>query len=361
VSAPRISIVDLATVEPGRSEADALRDSLQTARQAEALGYHRIWFAEHHLTSGHASHNPEVLIAVAAALTREIRVGSGAVLLNHYSPFKVAEVFQQLAALFPGRIDLGLGRATAGALVDMALRRDRSSRPVDDHAQQVSEVLACLYHAFPADHPFAARPLMASVQRPPETWLLGSSPASGGLAAALGLPYAFASFITPGYAATGLRAYRDGFRASGFGSDEPQAMLAVNVTVADSEAQAQRLALCPKGFLGRLGRGEEDRGVPTPEEAIVELSPAARDEPTRIIDGRWPRFVAGDPEGVRATLEEMLAVSGADELMIQDLIADPAERWHSHALIAAAFALPGRQGGAASTAGATALVTAGER
>jgi luciferase family oxidoreductase group 1 len=343
----RVSIVDLSTVAPGGTEAGALADSLTTARQAEELGFHRIWFAEHHLTAGHASHNPEILIAVAASVTREIRIGSGAVLLNHYSAFKVAEVFAQLNALFPGRIDLGLGRATAGPIVDLALRRDRRAGAVDDHAEQVTEVLAWLHDAFPTDHPFAATAVMPSVDGVPQTWLLGSSPSSGALAAALGLGYTFASFINPAIAARSLLAYRDAFRPSAFGARAPQAMLAVNVTVADSDEEAQRLALCPKGFLARLARSEEDRGVPTPAEALAELTPAQRDEPTHIVDGRWPRFVAGDPDAIRATLDEMLSASGADELIIQDLIADPVDRWRSHALVAAAYGLSPREATAA--------------
>ncbi len=118
----KLSIVDLATVAPGTTESDGLRDSLATAQHAEQLGYHRYWFAELHLSRSGASHHPEVLIAAAAMVTSSIRLGSGAVLMNHYSPFKVAEMYQQLEALAPGRIDLGMGRATAGPIIDAALQ-----------------------------------------------------------------------------------------------------------------------------------------------------------------------------------------------------------------------------------------------
>jgi luciferase family oxidoreductase group 1 len=182
----RLSIVELATVAPGTTEADGLADAILTAQDAEALGFHRAWFAEHHLSRSHASHHPELLIAMAGARTTDIRVGSGSVLLNHYSPFKVAEMFQQLEAMLPGRVDLGLGRATGGPVVDAALRIDRRAQPVDDHAQRVSEVLAWLHQAFPARHPFADQPLMPSVPHVPQTWLLGSSPGGSALAAGLG-------------------------------------------------------------------------------------------------------------------------------------------------------------------------------
>jgi luciferase family oxidoreductase group 1 len=255
----------------------------------------------------------------------------------------VAETFQQLNALFPDRIDLGLGRATAGPVIDAALRRDRRSQPTDDHAEQVAELLAWLGHGFAPEHPFAAKPLMPSVPGAPETWLLGSSASSGGLAAALAMSYTFASFINPGLAAQTLRRYRAAFApAPADPSAAARAMLAVNVTVADTAAEAQRLALCPKGFLARLTRGEEDRGVPTPEEALAELTPAQREEPTAIVDGRWPRFVAGDPDQVRATLDRMVAEAGADELMVQDLIAAAEDRRRSHELLAGAYALAPR-------------------
>src|SRR5699024_8986306 len=125
--AVKLSIVDLGTVAPDTTESDALADSLETARRAEALGYHRIWFAEHHLSRSGASHHPELSIAAAIAHTRRIRLGSDAVLMNHYSPFKVAEMFQQLEAMAPGRIDLGMGRATAGPVIDLALQQNREN------------------------------------------------------------------------------------------------------------------------------------------------------------------------------------------------------------------------------------------
>lgn len=193
----KLSIVDLGTVAPGTTETDALADALETARHAEAAGFHRVWFAEHHLSRSGASHHPELLIAAAAMVTSRIRLGSGAVLMNHYSPFKVAEMFQQLEALAPGRIDLGMGRATAGPVIDAALRHDRQHPAQVEHEQQVLETLAWLHEAFPADHPFADHPLMPSVPGRPQTWLLGSSSNGSNLAAGLGIGYTFAAFINP--------------------------------------------------------------------------------------------------------------------------------------------------------------------
>ena len=338
----KLSIVDLGTVAPGTTEKDALADTLENARHAERLGYHRVWFAEHHLSRSGASHHPELLIAGAAASTSRIRLGSGAVLMNHYSPFKVAEMFKQLEAMAPGRIDLGMGRATAGPVLDAALQQNRQHPAQADHQQQVLETLAWLYESFPEDHPFAGHPLMTTVPEVPQTWLLGSSPNGSNLAAGLGIGYTFAGFINPPGAAPALRHYRESFEPQGFGLDSPRAILAVNVAVGETSAEGLHLAGSPKGYYARLRRAGREAGavmVPTPEEAAREMSQTEKDEPVTIIGGQWPKFVAGSPDEVRATLEQMVEESGADELMIQDLIADPADRRRSHELLAQAFDL----------------------
>ncbi len=339
----KLSIVDLGTVAPGTTESEALADSLETARHAEAAGFHRIWFAEHHLSRSGASHHPELLIAAASTVTSRIRLGSGAVLMNHYSPFKVAEMFSQLEAMAPGRIDLGMGRATAGPVIDLALQQNREHPAQVDHQQQVMETVAWLYDAFPEGHPFAGHRLGGSGV--PQTWLLGSNPGGSALAAGLGIGYAFAGFINPGGAAGALHHYRDQFRPQGFGIETPRAILAVNVTVGETRDEGLWLANSPKGFYSRLGRAGRAAGlvtVPAPEDGAREMSDDERAEPTSIIDGRWPRFVAGGPSDVRATLEQMVEESGADELMVQDLIADPVARRRSHALLADAFGVTGR-------------------
>lgn len=337
-----VSIIELGTVAPGTDEKAGLADALETARHADAAGFHRIWFAEHHLSRSGASHHPELLIAAAGMCTSGIRVGSGSVLLNHYSPFKVAEMFQQLEAMFPGRVDLGLGRATAGPVLDLALQRDRSTRQQADHQQQVLETLAWLYDGFPAGHPFAGHPLMPSTPEIPQTWLLGSSPSGSNLAAGLGMGYTFAGFINPAGAAPALRNYREQFEPRGHGLEEPRSILAVNVTVADTEADAHRLVGSAKGFYALLRKQGTAVLIPSADEAAGILTLAQQAQPTRIVDGQWPQFVAGSPAQVRATLEQMLEESQADELMVQNLIADPADRRRSHELIAEMFGLTSR-------------------
>lgn len=335
----RISNVELGTVAPGTSEEQALTDAVDTARHAEAIGFHRVWFAEHHLSRSGASHHPELLMAAVGAQTSRIRIGSGAVLMNHYSPFKVAELFQQLEAMFPGRVDLGMGRATAGAVIDLALQQERDRRVRADHQQQVAETLAWLEEAFPEGHPFADHPLMPSVPRRPQTWLLGSSPGGSDLAAGLGLGYTFAAFINPGAAARAMRNYRQRFTAREAGPEHPRAILAVNVTVADTPADAQHLVGSAKGYYSLLGKGRLSATVPSADDAAGFLTRAEKDQPTDIRDGRWPQFVAGNPDQVRTTLERMLEESAADELMVQNFIADPAHRRRSHELLAETFGL----------------------
>ncbi|SJN10779.1 Luciferase-like monooxygenase [Leucobacter sp. 7(1)] len=333
----RLSVVDLGIVAPNTDESQALAGSVQFARDVEALGYHRIWFAEHHASRMGASHHPELLIAAAGAQTTRIRVGSGAVLMNHYSAFKVAEMFRQLEAMYPGRVDLGMGRATAGPVLDMALQRDREHPAQADHTQQLAETLAWLHNDFPPEHPFGTVQLMPSVPHLPHTWLLGSSPSGSNLAAGLGIGYTFAGFINPAGAAPALRHYREQFRPRGYGLDEPRAILSVNVTVGETAAEAARLVSSPKAYYARVGSGDVSSLIPAADVAVRELTQAWRDQPTSIVDGQWPQFVAGSPSQVRATIEQMVEESGADEVMVQSMVPDPGERLRSHELLAEAL------------------------
>ncbi|GGJ64667.1 MsnO8 family LLM class oxidoreductase [Streptomyces brasiliensis] len=336
----KLSLVELAATASDQSQTEALEAALATARHAEQIGLHRIWFAEHHTTFGVSSHSPEILIAAASRETRRIRLGSGAVLLNHHSPLRVAESFHQLQAMAPDRIDLGLGRATAGPLIDLALQRDRRSEPADDFDSQVAEVLA-YYHGgfFADDHPFLQIRLPPTPTNAPDTWVLGSSGSSAGLAAALGLGYAFSAFINPRSAATALRSYRRGFRPASYGPDQPEAILSVNVAVADTDAEARRLTWPFRAFRQQLGRVGFAAAAPRLSEAERMLTEAQKEEPTVIVDGRWPLQLAGSPSTVRDELEKMISASGASEIMIHDLLIEQDARLHSHALLAEALAV----------------------
>ncbi|MFI1730426.1 MsnO8 family LLM class oxidoreductase [Streptomyces acidicola] len=333
----KLSLVELATVAPGGDKPQALQGAVNAARQAEDLGYHRIWYAEHHDAASAASSAPEILIALAARTTSRIRVGSGAVLLNHYSPYKVAETFLQLEALTPGRIDLGLGRATAGPVADFALRRDRNTPPADDFELQVQEVLAHFDRSFPPGDVFARLNPTAGIPSRPQVWILGSSGTSALMAAELGLGYAFAGFINPGGATRGLLRHGAFARSAAHGPAGHRGILAVSAVVADTDAEAQRLNWSRTALMARLARTGAAAQVPTVDEAARELTPAEKDAPTVITDGRWPRQIAGSPTTVRDQLEQMAKATGVEEVMVQDIIADPGARAHSRALLAQAL------------------------
>src|ERR1700742_1152463 len=195
----RISVLDQSPIPEGLTAGDALRNSIDLAPLADDLGYTRYWVAEHHGTRGLACASPEALIGPIASATTRLRVGSGGVMLPHYSPFKVAETFSLLSGLYPGRIDLGIGRASGtDPLTTFALQRDRSKAMPDDFPNQLAELLAHLEDKLPEDHPFVRLPKsLPGRPETPEGYLLGSSPQSGIWAAELGLPYVFADFINP--------------------------------------------------------------------------------------------------------------------------------------------------------------------
>ncbi|MFF3376625.1 LLM class flavin-dependent oxidoreductase [Streptomyces sp. NPDC002680] len=334
----KLSILEQASIPRGTTAFDAFDEALATTKHAEEHGFHRMWFAEHHLPTV-ASHAPEILMGVVARETQRIRIGSGAILLNHYSPLKVAELFLQLEVVAPGRFDLGLGRATTGPLADMALRRDRDTGHLDDFDQQVQEVLAFLHRTFPGDHPFRQIQLMPSVTARPDPWILGSSGSSAGLAAGLGIGYAFAGFLNPGGAVPALQAYRKAFTPTHYGAETPQVMLSVSVFAADTDEEAHRMTWPMRAVFAYAGRAGRVPEIVSVDEASRMLTTAQRDEPSRIVNGRWPRQVAGSPETVRDQLLQMIEQTGATEIMLQSISPDQEARRYSHALVAEALGI----------------------
>ena len=342
-----LSLVDLAPVPEGGTATEAFENTVERARQAERLGYSRFWVAEHHdFPERLASTTPEVLIAHVAAKTDDIRVGSGTVLLNHYSPYKVAETFGVLDALAPGRIDLGLGRATGTPVSDRALQQDRSGRRSGaDHAEKVDEVAAHLYGGFDDDHPFAELDVARSRASVPEVWVLGSSPSSAEIAGELGLPYCFAAFIRPKPAVRAFETYRAHFRPSpyGAGPEEPRGAIAVNVTCAETDEEAARLRATTEATHQRLARGRLDRPpLRSVEEAVDELGYVPDPTPTPIEPGEWPRQISGSPSTVRDLLGTMTDQTGVDEVVVQEQLADPDDVLRSHELLAEAVDLSPR-------------------
>lgn len=331
-----LSIVSLGTVQEGATAADAYNDVIELAQRAEELGYSRFWVAEHHgVGDSISSSTPEVLIAHLAANTDEIRLGSGTILLNHYSPFKVAETFSALDALAPGRIDMGLGRASGHPAADRALQYNQKQQQQDDHADKIEEAVKHLYNGFPDNHPYGELHLARSGESVPETWILGSSPNSAAIAGRLGLSYCFAGFIRPDVAPQAFEAYRENFEPAPFdaGPDEPEGMIGVNVTCADTDQEAARLRASVEAYYQRLSSG--DIGAPpSVEVAINELGGVPYPTPSTLQPGRWPRQISGSPSTVRDLLEQMTDQVGVENVVIQNLIEDPDDRMRSYELIA---------------------------
>ncbi len=332
----KLSVLDQSPVSSGSTPAQALQNSIELARLADELGYERYWIAEHHATEALASPAPEILIARIGAETVRIRVGSGGVMLPHYSPLKVAESFRMLHALYPGRIDLGVGRAPGGTpLETFALRRERlDTPPPDDFGDQLIELLGFLHKAFAGRHPFSRIKLSPDAQGAPDVWLLGSSLWSASAAAQLGLPYAFAHFIAPEPTRTAIEGYRAQFQPSAY-LTSPRAMMAMGVICADTDAEAERLSASWRLMRQRLFRGDL-RQIPSVDEALAELaaSPAAPPEASE-----WPRAFVGSPATVRAKILALGAALKLDELMVVTITHDHTARLRSYELLAAAFAL----------------------
>jgi luciferase family oxidoreductase group 1 len=322
-----LSVLDQSPISEGSVGGDALRNSIDLAQHVEELGYERYWIAEHHGTPMLASAAPEILITAVAAATSRIKVGSGGVMLPHYSPLKVAEVFSMLAALYPGRIDLGLGRAPGSDRETMfALQRDRRQMSPDDFPAQLAELLAYLEDDFPDGHPFTRLAALPGGPERPEVWLLGSSAQSAIWAGELGLPYVFADFINPAGAEI-AELYRQRFVPS-TRREAPYVGVAVSVVCAETDEEAQRLASSSRMAMTLLRQG---RLIPVPP---VETALAFFEEqppPT----GR--RAVIGDPATVRDGVEGVVADYGADEAMIVTITYDHEARRRSYELVAESF------------------------
>ena len=328
----RLGVLDQSPIAEGGTGAEALRNTVELARLAESLGYGRYWLAEHHGTPMLACAAPEILIAEIAAATTRIRVGSGGVMLFHYSPLKVAETFSVLGGLHGDRIDLGIGRAPGADLPTIyALQRDRRHVLPEDYLEQLSELLAYLEDGFPPDHPLAHLARLPGAPGTAAVWLLGTSPQSAAWAAELGLRYSVADFINPGSAPSALL-YRERFDAARRGG-RPEVVVAVAAVCAESDEAAERLASSWRMAMSLADRGQFGP-LPTVERAVAFLTRHAGVDPA---GGR--RVVVGAPAAVRSSLEQIGADYEADEVMILTMTHDEAARRRSYELIAGAFGL----------------------
>jgi luciferase family oxidoreductase group 1 len=324
VPIPPLSILDLAPIPEGAAAADALRNTSDLARHAEAWGYRRYWLAEHHNASGIASAATAVVIAHVAAATSAIRVGAGGIMLPNHAPLVIAEQFGTLAELHPGRIDLGLGRAPGTDRPTIAaLRRDVTA--ADTFPQDVLELQHYL------DDPQEGqlvRAIPGAGTRVP-LWILGSSLYGAQLAAALGLPYAFASHFAPEALLPALEVYRASFRPSP-SLEAPYAMVGVNAVVADDDAEARRLFTSAQQSFANILRGRRGRLPPPIDDIDAYWTDAERERASAMLS----RSFVGSPSTVRAGLEAFAAETAADEIIVAAAIHDHAARLRSYGLLA---------------------------
>ena len=332
---PLLSVLDLSPVIVGGSGPTSLKNTLDLARLADQLGFTRYWVAEHHNLPSIASSAPEIMIGQIAAVTRNIRDGSGGVMLPNHAPLMVAERFKILEALFPGRIDLGIGRAPGtDPITSIALRRRQQVNDSDDFLERFQELLLFAQDGFPEGHPFRqVHAMPADVPLPP-IYLLGSSDYSAEVAAAIGGGFAFAHHFASHDAVAAMSSYRRHFKPSP-ALPEPRAILAAAVVAADTDAEAERLAATVDLNYVRRSKGEY-LPLASPEEAAAyPYTPIDRE---RIKHNRMRLFV-GAPATVRARLDPLIAATQADELMITTMIYDHAARRRSYELMAASFGL----------------------
>jgi luciferase family oxidoreductase group 1 len=337
-----LSMLDLVAVREGRSVADALSVALRTAQHAETLGFRRYWLAEHHNMAGIASSATAVLVGYVAAGTTRIRVGSGGIMLPNHAPLVVAEAFGTLAELYPGRIDLGLGRAPGTDRATMrALRRDRAETE-QDFPRDVAE-LQRLLGPEQADHGIVAMP-GANTQVP--IWLLGSSLFSAQLAAERGLPYAFAAHFAPRLLHQALDLYRQRFRASAV-LDRPYAIVGVPLIAAPTDAEAEFLASSTYQRVLGILTGDRQRLQAPVANFMAQLLPQER----AAIGEFLAAAVIGGPDRIRAGLQALVNNTGADELMLVCDVFDPALRLRSLDIAAAAADQITRQSSTAPSSG----------
>jgi len=332
----RLSVLDQSPVRKGGTAAQAITETLELARLCDEFGYHRYWLSEHHGTSL-ASATPEVLIGAVANQTKRIRVGSGGVMLTHYAPLKVAEQFRMLETLFPGRIDLGVGRApgsdtrTARALADGHAMTD-----VERYPEQLMDLYGFMSGSLPHDHPYHGIKAQPDGDSLPEMWLLGSTRSSARYAAELGWAFCFAHFISQEGPETVLKEYEAAFEPSPF-LQKPRHAIGVSATCAETDEQAEYLSWSRWGSrVVTRARGQQGGGIITPEEAMaIDYTEPELDYLAYLRQ----TYIHGNPGHVRGRLEDLADQYGTEEVMLVTITYDFEARKNSYRLLAQEFGL----------------------
>lgn len=329
----KLSVLDQSPIRQGGNAAQALQETIELAKRCEQWGYYRYWVAEHHASKGFAGCSPEVLLARLGAETGTIRLGSGGVMLPHYSPYKVAENFRILAAMYPDRLDLGVGRAPGTSQFISSALAYGSPVGAEYFPAKVADLEAFLTDTTPHTPGLEKARAYPKVDSVPELWMLGSSEDSAMLAAQMGLPYCFAHFINPHIHDDILKTYRSRFQP-GLRLEQPHTCLCVTAVCANSEEQAARLSLSRKLWFASLFSGTGDRPIPSVEEAEQhEYS----DRELEVIKSHFLDAIHGTPEQVVNKLDEMAGRFETDELMVVSITYDFEARCRSHELLASTW------------------------
>ncbi|RPK14803.1 LLM class flavin-dependent oxidoreductase [Priestia endophytica] len=332
----KLSILDFVHIYPGSNPTESLKNSTEMVQLADKLGYSRYWFTEHHNTTSQISTSPDLLSVHAASHTKNIRVGSGGIMLPNHSPFKVVENFTLLEALYPGRIDLGIGRASGtDGWTAWALQRSREALDANDFPEQLDHLLSFFSRDFPRTHPFSNITPPGDSSLVPDMYMLGSS--EGGLQFAIekGLGFVFAAHLAPQLAIPILRSYRKDFKPSLY-TKEPKSILAIGVIAAETEEEAKYLA-GPLGLMwARMRTGSSNLSFPTLEEAEVHIY-TPEEEAAR--NANKDRFVIGNVNDVAHQLRQMAKASLVDEIMIADFYPSQRSRLKGYQLLAEEFDL----------------------
>jgi luciferase family oxidoreductase group 1 len=330
----RLSILDQAPISSNQTPREALQESMKLALAGENLGYTRYWIAEHHDLPGLACSAPEVMISYIGANTNKIRIGSGAVLLPHYKPYKVAEVYNMLATLFPDRIDVGIGRAPGGSAEATNALSDNFLQQVWNMPNSVQDLIYFLDNDIPPEHHHAkvsASPVPAEAPLP---WLLGTSKKSALLAAEKGLSYAFGQFMSDQDGAAIIKQYRDHFKPRKQ-NDTPNVIVTVTAVCSETSKKAEEIALSSLVWGLQRKRGEGTHGVPSIQDAKDYL----RNEKDNLLEEMKQGLIIGNPKDVKKSILELQVKYNADEIMIVTITYSPLDRIQSYKLIAEEFGI----------------------
>lgn len=314
----KFSILDPVIIEPNSTSAKALQSSIDLAKYVESLDFARYWIVEHHGVHYEATPSPEILASAILNQTKKINVGVGGFLLNNYSPYKVAEIIKSLNALYPGRVDFGIGQSSSGQLQDFALQANRVSETNYNHDQAMDELIHWLANDFETDNPFSTIPIMRDESSYDNIWALVVSEYSAKRAASLGIKLACSAFHQPEKAVNSIAAYRQNYQHTMkyCATSKPTDLLAIRLIVADTQEEAEKMAMPMRHlFHQRRNLNIMPLTMPTIDEAIADAGGIWPAETSP-----WPMYVIGDKEQVYAKLSNMIEQTGVNEIMLQDVL-----------------------------------------